>query len=254
MTITLDRQKLSSNNEQERALREKETRQLAHDLIGRNEEYFAVPQNRLEFIKGQSARDYYLISRYVNAKLRGEKPYELSRRREERQGGRLPMVHTPRAADKLKAFAHGFRAIQEYLETTDDPLEKQTEGAAMATEALIIWVHPFVDGNGRTGRFMAKLIEDGAMDVDELTKETASWSHRQVDYERKVASKESTLASANDSEAMWDDEEREALRERAESLPNDIDAVYLSVKRLLEDEETRQYAKRYIETPTRYHE
>lgn len=111
----------------------------------------------------------------------------------------------------------------------------------MASEALIIWVHPFGDGNGRVSRFVGKFLEEGATDSDALVEETVSGSARSMTYGRqKLASRESELATANDSEIMLDEDEREAMRKEAAAQPNDIDAMYFSVKRLLEDDSVRR--------------
>jgi hypothetical protein len=213
--------------------------QLIHDIIGRHAEYFADPANRLDFVKTQTAKSFFLMARYINAKLRGEKPHQLRFRAEERQGGQLPMAHTPSAADKHKSFASGFSAIQEYLNTTEDSVEKQIEGVAMATEALIIWVHPFIDGNGRTSRFMAKLIEEGGADTDSLVEETASSANRPTYYKVRYATKEGRLEDANNEDLILDDDEREQMRTTAEQLPTDVKGMHLSIKHLLENEDVR---------------
>lgn len=232
--------------DQEYRERTEHTEQLVRTIVGRNAEYFAEPTNRLEFIKGQSASEFFLMAQYVNAKLRGEKVHELRHHRPaEKDGAFLPMLHTPASADKPEAFARGFAAIQEYLDSTDDPTDTQIEATAMATEALIIWVHPFADGNGRTSRFMAKLIEDGGADTDALVAETASGASRPMDYRSKLATKESKLADANNQDLMYDDDEREALRIAAEQLPDDIEGIYLSIKRLLETDEVRHDSARH---------
>ncbi|MDB5161920.1 MAG: hypothetical protein JWM52_428 [Candidatus Saccharibacteria bacterium] len=215
-------------------------RQLIHDIVGPHAEYFTDPANRLDFLKGQTAKSFFYLSRYINAKLRGEKPHQLRLHHpEERRGGQLPMLHTPSASDKHKSFAGGFTAIQEYLNTTEDSVEKQVEGVAMATEALIIWVHPFVDGNGRTSRFMAKLIEDGGVDTDSLVEETASSANRPSYYKVRYATKEGRLEDANNDDLILDDDEREQMRAGAEQLPSDVKGMYLSIKRLLEDDDVR---------------
>ncbi len=228
------------SEEDEVSKRKADTQMLVHGIVGRYGDFFAKPENRLEFIKDQSAKDFFRLSMYVNAKVRGEKPYQLRQKPEERLGGSLPMLHTPRSSDKLRAFSRGFDAIHEYLTTTDDPVNTQTEAVSMATEALIIWVHPFVDGNGRTSRFMGKLVEAGASDLDELAEETITSRARPLSYRHKLASKESELETADNEDIMLYDDERNALRTKAETLPNDVEATYLSVKRLLEDGSIRQ--------------
>lgn len=238
-------QKPESSKEQEAVERLDKVNQLVRDVIGRHAEFFADPENRLEFVKSHSAKDFYMISQYVNAKLRGERPHELRLLKGERAGGSLPMMHTPKSSDKPKAFSRGYAAIQEYLATTTDSIEKQIEGVAMATEALIIWVHPFVDGNGRTSRFMAKLIEDGATDIDALAQETAFREERNTIYKSRYMTKESMLADANNEDLMLEDDERDEMRQRAEKLPSDPVGMYLSIKRLLDNDDVRSESAKY---------
>lgn len=233
------RQTKTSSNPEERAHREADTRKLADTLIGRHAEFFAEPGNRLEFIRTHDADDMLAMVKHVNARLRGEKPVQL-RKDENERGGYLPALHTPSAEDKPKSFARGFEAVQEYLTDSDDTVEDKLQASAMAMEALIIWVHPSNDGNGRTARFFGNLIEDGATDIDELVNQTVSAKERPMTYPYKLASKEGALENAGNPDIMFDDEEREALRERALSLPDDIEAMYLSVKRLLADGSIRQ--------------
>lgn len=220
--------------------RKADTQVLVYGIVGRYGEFFAKPENRLEFIKAQSAKDFFRLSKYVNAKVRGEKPHQLRQRSEEQLGGSLPMLHTPKSSDKLHAFSRGFDAIQEYLLDTDDPTDVQIEALSMAAEALVLWVHPFVDGNGRTSRFIGKLIEDGATDQDALAEETIASKARPLSYSHKLASKESELETANNNDILLDDDEREAMRAKAETLPNDVEAIYLSVKRILEENAVRK--------------
>lgn len=243
-----NRQHLSSNNVQELAQREADTRQLVDDIVGRSGEFFAVPENRLEFIGSQDADSFYRIARHVNARLRGEKPH-LLRHDPNEKGAFLPMLHTPSHDDKIPAFRKGYQAIQEYIASSSDPVDKKITNVAMATEALVIWTHPFNDGNGRTSRFLGKLIEEGATDVDSLVAETAAGKERGRMYDRVLATKEGTLEAADNENIMLDDDERDEMRLRAEGLPNDIDAMYLNVQRLLQDESVQQHALRHAKEP-----
>lgn len=238
-----ERQRLSGNNEQERETRESEVRQLIHDLVGRNVEYLSDPKNRLEFIRDQDAESVFRIAQYANAKLRGEKPREVRRSNEE--GSYLPRLHTPAAQDKRPAFDRGYDAIREYLESTEDSSEEQLQKAALGTEALLIRTHLFNDANGRTSRFIAKFIENGAADVDALVEEAVSSNARRTVFSRGVATKEALLADADNDEILFDDDERDELRVRAETAPNDIEGMYLTIKGLLASEDQRQFALRH---------
>jgi hypothetical protein len=179
----------------------------------------------------------------VNAKLRGEIPANL-RRDPNEKGTFIPGLHTPSYEDKIPAFKEGYRAIQEYITNSSDPIDKKIRSVAMAVEALVIWTHPFNDGNGRTSRFLGKLIEEGADDVDALVEETASRVKRGRVYDKVLATKEYKLMIANAEDVFMDDDERDELRVRAESLPSDIEGIYRSVQRLLQDDATQQHAMR----------
>lgn len=229
-----------TTEEEEHLTRVDNVNYLMNGIIGRHFENFEDPQDRIDFMRQQSAKNFFRLSQHINARLRGETPHKLRRSPEERLGGRLPMLHTPAPKDKLGAFSSGFNAIQEYIGETDDSIEKQIEGVAMASEALIIWVHPFGDGNGRVSRFVGKFLEEGAIDPDSLIEETVSEGARSMVYgHQKLASRESRLAIANDSEMAMDEPGREEMRKDAAALPSDVDAMYLSVKRLLEEDSVR---------------
>lgn len=233
-----ERQRKSSYDPEERTSREGDTLQLIHDLIGKNEEFFAEPQNRLDFIASQGADGFFRIAQYVNARLRTEKPHQL-RRKAEKEGGSLPLRHTPSREDKSEAFNSGYRAIEEYLQDSADSVEKKIGTVAMAVEALVLWVHPFNDGNGRTSRFLAKIIEDGVSDKESLINETVSVIDRNMSYNRGgVETKEGLLWVANN-EDIFGAEEPEDMRIRAETLPSDVEGMYISIKQVLEDDNLR---------------
>lgn len=226
--------------DQEHVKRVEDAKRLVFGIVGRHAEFFADPDNRIEFFKNQTADDVFRMAQYVNAKVRGEKLHELRKIPEEKLGSDLPSLHTPESADKQAAFGRGYDAIREYLDTTEDGTDKQIQSIAMASEALIIWVHPFSDGNGRTSRFIGKLIEEGATDMDSLVEETASFKARPMYYKQKIASRESQIETADNEELMLDDDERDEIRENAKNLPDDIEAMYLSVKGILEDATIRE--------------
>lgn len=238
MTEYESRQQKTGSDSEELAQRISDTRKLVDSLIGRHAEYFADSNNRLEFLEQQNSDDFFRMAQHVNARLRGAIPAKM-RNEPGETGGFLPLLHTPSSDDKPQAFKSGFNAIQEYLLSTDDNTDVKIEATAMAVEALVIWVHPFNDGNGRTARFMAKLIEDGASDVESLVDETVSALNRPLSYSQKPVSREELLSDAENTDIMYDDNERNDIRKRAEDLPDDIETIYLGVKQLLEDEHVR---------------
>lgn len=238
------RQRLSDSDPQEYAHREADTRQLIDDITARSGDFFATPENRLDFMESQDGESFYRIAQHINARLRGEKSILLRRDPAER-GAFLPALHTPSYDDKVPAFLKGYQAIQEYIADSSDSIDKKVSSVAMAVEALCIWVHPFNDGNGRTSRFLAKLIEDGMEDVDTLVEQTISRKSRGYAYTSLLMSKESALKTAEDEDVMLDDDERDEIRLNAESLPSDVDSIYLSIQRLLRDETVQLHAMRH---------
>lgn len=225
--------------EEQRRARIRDVHGLIHGIVGRYGEFFAESSNRLEFIEHQSAAEFFKLTQFVNSKVRGERLHELRQNPEETAGGQLPMLHTPSAADKPEAFEAGFSAIKEYINTSDDDDEEKVKAVAMAAEALIIWVHPFNDGNGRTSRFIGNLIEEGGSKPDELARQTASAGARGTIYNVKYVSKEQALQDVDNQDLMLSDEEREERRQNVDALPNDIEATYWSVRNLLEDKNLR---------------
>ncbi|HMQ96216.1 MAG TPA: Fic family protein [Candidatus Saccharibacteria bacterium] len=164
---------------------------------------------------------------------------------ESEKGAFLPILHTPSIDDKPGAFIRGFDAIRDYLGATQDSADERTEKISMAIEALIIWVHPFNDGNGRTARFIGQFIEDGTNDIDRLVASAVSLEGRPTIYDRKFATKQSKLWLANNPDIMLDDDEGGDLRREAEKLPSDAEGIYLSVKKLINDPEWREAANRH---------
>jgi len=99
----------------------------------------------------------------------------------------------------------------------------------MATEALIVWVHPFNDGNGRTSRFMGKFIEDGTVDTQQLVDETTSNNSRQRVYGESYRIDQYNIVK--DVDIMWDDGELEEL-ERTTGMPVS-EGIFKSIERIL---------------------
>ena len=243
-TYNPDRTSKSSNNPEERALREESSRQLVHDLLGDSGELFDDPQTRLNFVGDQTPDQFYEIAEHINRSMRGMTSAEM-RNHAQDKGGFLQQLHTPAHEHKRDAFYKGSEAIRKYIAHSEDTIDTKLEGVSMATEALIIWVHPFDDGNGRTSRFLGEFIEHGAHDIDALVATTVDKNHRLRFYEDIIASRQSRLSDADNTELMLDDDEREALREEAHSLPDDPEAVTLSIKRLLEDSAIREKSNQY---------
>lgn len=221
--------------DEQNALRSRDVRSLIDGVIGRYSEFFAEPANRLDFIEHQSAEEFFKLAQFVNSKVRGERFHDVRQNPDEAVGGSLPLLHTPSATDKPMALEAGFDAIKEYIDSSNDDAKEKVKAVAMAAEALIIWVHPFNDGNGRTSRFVGNLIEEGGSDPDELARQTVSSGARGTIYRVKYKSKEQVLEDMSDQDLLLSDQEREDRMQDIDMLPNDIEATYWSVRNLLED-------------------
>lgn len=231
-----ERQSKTSNDQEELQLRREDVGKLLDRLVGRCTEYFNDPSVRIDFIKDQGGGGLLKIARHINARLRGEIP-RVIRNDPNETGAYLQGIHTPDASVKIAAFMRGFDAIQEYLAKTDDNAQEQARKVSLATEALVIWVHPFNDGNGRTSRFLAEFIEKGATDREGLVSATSDRKGRSPQHLRGILkTRESVLAAANNEDIFFGDDEREEMRLEADSLPDDVESMYLSIKKLIDDQ------------------
>lgn len=210
--------------------------QLIEELgLNQDAEFFSDPSNRLEFISSLSYDDFFDVLTHVNARMRSQEPRHGLNLKD--QGSSLLMLKTPDPEDKPVALKGGFEVIQKYLVSTDDTVEEKIQSVGMAVEALIIWVHPFNDGNGRTSRFMGKFIEDGSVDSEQLANEITDRNQRLRMYPAWLRVDSTT--DWRDTELLLDDDEREAIRLEQERLPI-IEGIPLSIERFLEDKSLQQ--------------
>lgn len=245
MNENKNRQQQSSDDLGEYSQRYDDAQYLVEKLVARYGDLFEDPEARLDFISHHTPEEFLHFAKFANAKLRGDM-FRRIRHDETEVGTYLPYLHTPVEGDKPAAFARGYDAITEYIQQPYDSIEQKIENTAMAIEALTLWVHPFNDGNGRTSRFLAKLIEDGVNDPELLIDQTVSGQNRPRAYTDVLPTKEGMLELADNLDIMWNDEEREDARAKAEQLPNDIEGMYLNIKRLLQDATVRERALRHI--------
>jgi hypothetical protein len=229
----------------EQLTRSQNANQLVEELgLNQDAEFFSDPVNRLEFISTLSYDDFFDVIQHVNARMRSQEPRHGLNAHD--AGSGLPMLKTPDPEDKPKALQGGFEVIQTYLSTTDDSIEEKVQSVGMAVEALIVWVHPFNDGNGRTSRFMGKFIEDGTVDTEQLANETSDKNERLRMYPAWLRVDSTT--DWRDTEILLDDDEREAIRLEQERLPI-TDGIPLSIERFLNDKSLQQ---RVINQTNRY--
>jgi hypothetical protein len=217
--------------------RKADTEQLIRDFgLGQDAEYFADPSRRLEFVETQSADDFFEVIRHANARLRGYEPREGIPLAADGKRAETPMLGAPEASEKPAAFQAGFEAIQSYLHTTSDSLEQKVQGAGMAVEALIIWVHPFDEGNGRTARFFGKFIEDGSVDTQQLIGETVDRDVRLKAYNDEIrVDRYNTLKFEDD--FISEEVHQELLKTK---MPIN-EGISQSIARLLEDKDMQAH-------------
>lgn len=213
--------------------------------------YFADPEHRLELIKGLSTEEFIDLAYHVNARMRNQDPRDRENRLD--VGASLPLLGTPEPSEKANAFQAGYDVIREYLLNSNDTVGHKLSGVGMAIEALVIWVHLFNDGNGRTARFLGKFIEDGTVLIDDLRAETTSQESRLRDYGNGLRVDEYNLVKNQD--ILWDEGELEEIKAKTE-MPVGL-GIELSIKRLLYDDKYRQivhqqqaeYKKRALANP-----
>lgn len=212
---------------------------LLHDFGLRDEqEYFADTANRREFLSTLTTNDFLRLAEHVNARMRGHEPYNKETTGE--RGASLPMIATPAAREKREALVKGFEEIKSYIALSEEDDSTTLRSVGMATEALLIWVHPFDDGNGRTSRFFGKFIEDGTSDIEALISETVDNNDRQRSYETSLRVDKGNTMKGMD--LMLTDAELKELQDTEMHVP---DGIALSIKRLLYDKQMQQSVIEY---------
>lgn len=221
------------NNIENGTQRTTDSEKLIEDFnLNEDAEFFTDPINRIEFLESLEPDDFCDLVEHVNARVRGYEPRERTTAHEE--GGYLPLLGTPSAEEKPGALRAGFAEVKKYLADSDDSTEQKVKGAAMAAEALVIWVHPSNDGNGRTSRFLGKFIEDGTTDIDQLVAATTSKSNHPRSYDGAIRVDQGNTAKGLD--LILDDDEIEELKKT--EMPA-AEGIALSIKKLLEDKSTQ---------------
>lgn len=224
-------------NETEIQNRTHAAEQLVQDFgLETDAEFFSDPSHRVEFLTSLDGAEFFDLAQHINARMRGFEPRD--RQTHGEKGGVLPMLPTPTGDEKAQAFQEGFSAIKTYLETSDDSPEEKVKGAGMATEALVIWVHPFNDGNGRTSRFLGKFIEDGTTDTEALVASAASNDVRKRVYDETLRVDKANVMGGDD--VFMSDESAQALE--STKMPV-AEGIAKSITLLLEDKSRQSYVE-----------
>lgn len=115
-----------------------------------------TPSERRRYFTELPNEDFHRMVGYVNSITRGEKiSYEY-------EDGQFPMGETPELEEKGDLMELTFDTVKEIL--TDDEIDDETalRRAGLTLAGAINYIHPFKNGNGRTGRVLHYLIEFGS--------------------------------------------------------------------------------------------
>ena len=202
-------------------------------------EAWSNKESRLEYISADNFPGFYQV---VNSALRGidfKKSVDLT--------AHLPSLGTPRGVDKYSALIRGHEAIQEYIADSEEDIDTKLFKVASASEALIVWTHLFGDGNGRTSRFVASLIEsEPGESMDGVIKQAASkWARPKKIYNpfhETVGFLDHDLNSGE--VVIYNDEHRNELLERKKNAPDDIEGMYMNIKTLLEGDNWKKFNRK----------
>jgi len=152
-TDTIHREMIEPDHFPEIAERNGVTRRI--EKLGISEE-LADSSERRRLFSEMDNDSYKSIIGYVNSITRGRRipSYEY-------EDGKLPFTETPVLRAKDYLMNETFEAVRSILsdESLDDLVALQTAGLTLS--GAINLIHPFKDGNGRTGRVMHYLVNFG---------------------------------------------------------------------------------------------
>ena len=89
--------------------------------------------------------------------------------------------HVPISPDVVPRFLERFEAVYGKLGTTDSIL------AAAAAHHRLLWIHPFLDGNGRVARLMSHAMLRDTLDTGGLWSIARGLAHNVADYKAGLA-------------------------------------------------------------------
>lgn len=115
----------------------------------------STPQERRRYFGDLSNEEYKKVLGYINSLSRAQ-PIDY-----EYKNGQLPLEPTPPFQDKERLMNITFQAVRNILSSTDLVDTKALRTAALTLAGAIDYIHPYENGNGRTGRVAHYLIEFG---------------------------------------------------------------------------------------------
>ena len=135
------------------------TRRL--ELLGIKELLRESDQRRALFAS-MSNDEYKKYIGYINSITRGEKVSDGY------ADGKLGFIATPSLEDKEMLMDKSFEAVRDILSDKDSDDEVALRRAGLTIAGAINYIHPYENGNGRSGRAMHYLVEFGNQRGDEI--------------------------------------------------------------------------------------
>lgn len=115
----------------------------------------ATPEARRNLFGSMSDEQYKKMLGYVNSITRKEKiDYEY-------KDGQLPMDSTPPMEDKERLMNMTYQTVREILNDDNRDNLNSLRRAALTLAGAVNYIHPYENGNGRTGRVAHYLMEYG---------------------------------------------------------------------------------------------
>jgi len=135
------------------------TRRL--ELLGIKES-LREPDQRRALFASMSNDEYKKYIGYINSITRGEKVSD------NYADGKLGFIATPSLEDKEMLMDKSFEAVRDILSDKDSDDEIALRRAGLTIAGAINYIHPYENGNGRSGRAMHYLVEFGNQRGDEI--------------------------------------------------------------------------------------
>lgn len=147
------------------------------ELLGIKEE-LANPHERRQLFASLEDADFQKHLGYINA-ISQNSPIQY-----EYQAGALgSLLETPSAEDKTELMQQTYEAVRTILHNEDYSDKEALDRAGLTMAGAINYIHPYDNGNGRTGRLMHYLITYGTERGSEIDNEVYAIVAKQKVYD-----------------------------------------------------------------------
>ncbi|MDB5183284.1 MAG: Fic/DOC family [Candidatus Saccharibacteria bacterium] len=135
-----------------------------------SEHMLADPVTRRDYFGHMNANDFIDLTQQVASIVRTGDSTQRQHFDGEQNGQqvRLLFVDVPEQQDKEQLLRETWETAQEFLTNPNIPDNDALEYAALTAAMGILWIHPFMDGNGRTSRVVSYLMAKGPEDESDL--------------------------------------------------------------------------------------